>query len=59
MPGQKCFIRLGPNLIVLLQVSKCNFLSFGPSGTITSLDLLCVLPMNQFVQKIVVLTWFW
>ena len=42
-----------------LQVTKCTFHKFGPSGTIQKFDGLCVLPLNIINEKIYVFLWFW
>ena len=43
----------------LLQVTKCTFHKFGPSGTVQKFDGLCVLPLNIINEKIYVFLWFW
>jgi len=40
-------------------VTKCNFHSFGPSGSIQKIDALCILPLNVVNEKIYVFLWFW
>ena len=42
-----------------LQVSKCTFHKFGPSGTVEKFDGICVLPLNIINEKIYVFLWFW
>jgi membrane protein required for beta-lactamase induction len=42
-----------------LQVTKCTFHKFGPSGTVEKFDGLCVLPLNIINEKIYVFLWFW
>ena len=59
MPGQGFFIRLGSDLISSLQVSKCHYMHYGPSGTLATLDVVCLLPYNQFAPKIFVVLYFW
>ena len=44
---------------VILQVTKCTFHKFGPSGTVQKFDGLCVLPLNIINEKIYVFLWFW
>ena len=38
--------------MLLLQVSKCSFHKYGPSGTIEAYDALCVLPLNIINEKV-------
>ena len=45
--------------VTLLQVTKCTFHKFGPSGTVQKFDGLCVLPLNIINEKIYVFLWFW
>lgn len=44
---------------VFPQVTKCTFNKFGPSGTIQTLDGMCVLSQNNLNEKIYVFLWFW
>lgn len=39
------------NLINCLQVAKCTFHKFGPSGTIEHFDGLCILSLNIINEK--------
>ena len=45
--------------IFFLQVTKCTFHKFGPSGTVMKFDGICVLPLNIINEKIYVFLWFW
>jgi len=40
-------------------MSKCTFHKYGPSGTIRTEDLLCILPMNIVNAKIYLVLWYW
>ena len=41
------------------KVTKCTFRKYGPSGTVTKHDGLCVLALNIINEKIYVFLWFW
>ena len=45
--------------LYLVQITKCTFHKFGPSGTVEKKDGLCVLPLNIINEKIYVFLWFW
>merc|ERR1719499_2529089 len=51
--------RADPMNIVFPKVTKCTFHKYGPSGTITRHDGLCVLALNIINEKIYVFLWFW
>lgn len=51
--------RVDPMIFVFPRVTKCRFHRYGPSGDITSLDAMCVLPLNIINEKIYVFLWFW
>ena len=40
-------------------MTKCTFHKYGPSGTITTHDGLCILALNIINEKIYVFLWFW
>ena len=45
--------------VVFPKVTKCTFHKYGPSGTITKHDGLCILALNIINEKIYVFLWFW
>lgn len=45
--------------MLFIQVTKCTFHKYGPSGTIQTIDGLCILPLNIINEKIYVFLWFW
>ena len=51
--------RVDPLTKVFPKMSKCDFRMFGPSGTIQTVDALCVLGINALNEKIFVFIWFW
>jgi len=51
--------RPDPMAVVFPKVTKCSWYKYGPSGTIETIDGLCVLPMNIINEKIYVFLWFW
>ena len=52
-------VRADPMNTVFPKVTKCTFHKYGPSGTITRHDGLCVLALNIINEKIYVFLWFW
>lgn len=40
-------------------MTKCTFHKYGPSGTVTRHDGLCILALNIINEKIYVFLWFW
>ena len=40
-------------------VTKCSFPKFGPSGTVATVDGLCLLPLNTVNEKFFVVLWCW
>jgi len=51
--------RTDPMIRIFPTVAKCNFRHFGPSGTVSRIDTMCVLAVNILNQKIYILLWFW
>lgn len=47
------------NLLKPLQVTKCTFHKYGPSGTIQAHDAMCVMALNIINEKIYTFFWFW
>lgn len=48
-----------PMARVFPKMTKCTFHKYGPSGSIQKYDGLCVLPVNNFNEKIYLFLWFW
>ncbi|ODM89993.1 Innexin inx1 [Orchesella cincta] len=46
-------------IYVFPRVTKCIFRKFGPSGSIEKHDAICILPQNNFSEKIYIFIWFW
>ena len=51
--------RYDPMNALFPKVSKCTFHAYGPSGTITKFDSICILALNIINEKIFVFLWFW
>ena len=51
--------RADPMNVVFPKMTKCTFHRYGPSGTITRHDGLCILALNIINEKIYVFLWFW
>merc|ERR1711997_1100383 len=51
--------RSDPMNVVFPKVTKCPFHKYGPSGTVTRHDGLCILALNIINEKIYVFLWFW
>ncbi|XP_018802283.1 PREDICTED: innexin inx5 [Bactrocera latifrons] len=41
------------------KVAKCDYFVFGPGGSQTKRDVLCILPLNILNEKIFVFLWCW
>jgi len=50
--------RADPMNVVFPKVSKCTFHMYGPSGTVTKHDSMCILALNIINEKIFVFLWF-
>lgn len=51
--------RVDPMVYVFPRLTKCVFHKFGPSGTVTRHDSLCVLALNIVNEKAFIFVWFW
>jgi len=51
--------RVDPMAKVFPTVTKCSFPKFGPSGTVATVDGLCLLPLNTVNEKFFVVLWCW
>jgi len=51
--------RMDPMSRVFPKVTKCTFHKYGASGTVQTIDGLCILPLNIINEKIYVFIWFW
>jgi hypothetical protein len=51
--------RTDPMIMLFPRITKCTFMSVGPSGTYQRTDLLCVLAANIINEKIYIFLWFW
>lgn len=48
-----------PMEVIFPRLAKCNFFKYGPSGTVQSVDAMCILPQNVLNEKIYLFLWFW
>lgn len=55
----RCIVNPVFNVAILLQVTKCIFHKYGPSGSIQQHDALCVMALNIIHEKIYTVLWFW
>jgi len=53
------FDEANPVLEVFPKVTKCNFGVHGPTGDITHVDAMCVLPLNVVNEKVYLIMWLW
>merc|ERR1712038_1432357 len=51
--------RSDPMNMVFPKATKCTFHKYGPSGTVTRHDGLCILALNIMNEKDYVFLWFW
>lgn len=52
-------IRDDPLLRVFPRITICDFHQYGPSGTIEIHNAMCLLPQNNFNEKVFVTLWLW
>ena len=51
--------KYGPHDAVFPKVTKCDFHTFGYSGTQQRHDALCVLMLNVINEKVYIVLWYW
>lgn len=51
--------RHDPLVTTFPRITKCTFKKYGPSGTIQTHDVACILPQNILNEKIFIAMWFW
>ncbi|CAG0923006.1 unnamed protein product [Notodromas monacha] len=51
--------RTDPMIMLFPRITKCTFLSVGPSGTFQKSDFLCILAANIINEKVYIFLWFW
>lgn len=51
--------RVDPMIRIFPRMTKCTIYTFGTSGSIEKRDILCLLPLNNFNEKIYIFLWFW
>jgi len=44
---------------VFPKVTKCTFRRYGPSGSIQTIDGMCILSQNNVNEKMYIILWFW
>ncbi|XP_073838007.1 zero population growth [Musca autumnalis] len=44
---------------VFPKIAKCHFKTYGPSGSMNSWDILCILPLNILNEKVFAFLWCW
>ena len=44
---------------VFPKIAKCHMVKYGSSGSITSMDILCILPLNILNEKLFAFLWCW
>lgn len=44
---------------VFPKIAKCHMVKYGYSGSATSLDILCILPLNILNEKLFAFLWCW
>lgn len=51
--------QIHPKVKIFPRVTKCDFQTVGPSGTIQNLDIMCVLPHSIINEKVYLFLWVW
>jgi hypothetical protein len=51
--------RVDPMSLLFPKTTTCAYWSYGPSGTLTNLDSLCILSINLLNEKIYFIMFFW
>ncbi|KAK2723676.1 innexin inx2-like [Artemia franciscana] len=51
--------RIDPMSRIFPKQAKCTAYNWGGTGTIQKVDILCLLPLNIYNEKIFVFLWFW
>lgn len=50
---------MDPFRTIFPKVTKCTFKRYGLSGSVESLQPLCILPQNILNEKVFIILWFW
>ncbi|KAK7079095.1 hypothetical protein SK128_007330 [Halocaridina rubra] len=51
--------RHDPLITTFPRLTKCDFMRYGPTGTVVTEDILCILPQNIVNEKIFLVMWIW
>ena len=49
--------RTDPMIEIFPRITKCDFHKVGPTGTIQTLDYMCILALNNLNEKIYIFLW--
>ncbi|GFX84704.1 innexin inx2 [Trichonephila clavipes] len=52
-------IKGNPILMLFPRMTKCLFRRYGKSASVENKDVLCIMSMNVFNEKIFIILWFW